>query len=117
MGGARTLLHGARMPLRAAVRPVTIPRPSPNRQTDARPKASVWPEGSRESAEQLHRLLSIEPRQWHALKGVRQRRAAEQLASALVQLLNGGDATPMVEQGLGWLRGELRDPGCPSHGR
>jgi len=48
---------------------------------------------------------------------VRQRRAAEQLASALVQLLNGGDATPMVEQGLGWLRGELRDPGCPSHGR
>ena len=102
------------MPLRAVVRPVSSPSPT---QPSATPSRTAWPEGSQAAAEQLHRLLSIDDRQWHALKGVRQRRAAEQLASALVQLLNGADATPMVEQGLGWLRGELRDPGCPSHGR
>jgi hypothetical protein len=47
-----------------------------------------WPEGSREAAEVLHRLLTIDNRQWHALKGQPQRRAAEQLAAALVQLLD-----------------------------
>ena len=88
-----------------------------------------WPEGSRETAEALHRLLTIDNRQWHALKGQPQRRAAEQIAAALVQLLDPANpahapvATPqrqqaidLLEHGLGWLRGELKDPGCPSHG-
>jgi hypothetical protein len=88
-----------------------------------------WPENSRESAEALHRLLTIDNRQWHALKAQPQRRAAEQLAAALVQLLdpsnppNAPITTPqreqaiaLLEHSLGWLRGELRDPGCPTHG-
>jgi len=88
-----------------------------------------WPTGSRATAEQLHRLLTIDNRQWHALKGQPQRRAAEQLAAALVQLLDernspaAAEASPqrrqaveLLEHALGWLRGELRDPGCPNHG-
>jgi hypothetical protein len=72
----------------------------------------------------------ISDRQWHALKGQPQRRAAEQLAAALVQLLeegnaaNGRSSTPqrqqaiaLVRHALAWLEGDLRDPGCPSHGR
>ena len=76
-----------------------------------------WPAESQEAARALHEQLRINERQWHALKGQPRRRAAELLAAALVQLVNNGDATPMVEQALGWLQGELRDPGCPQHGR
>ena len=111
MGGTRTLLHGVRMAGGHAVRPVTSPAPP------IRSRPSPWPEGSQGATEALARLLSIDERQWHALKGQPRRRAAELLAAALVQLVNDGDATPMVEQALGWLQGELRDPGCPQHGR
>ena len=103
------------MAARAAVRPVSTPQ--------------QWPEGSRASAESLHRLLTIDNRNWHAHKGQPQRRAAEQLAAALVQLLDPAnppnaavstqqrqEAVALLENGLGWLRGELKDPGCPSHG-
>ncbi|WP_250544899.1 DUF6439 family protein [Synechococcus sp. LA31] len=88
-----------------------------------------WPEASRASAESLHRLLTIDNRNWHAQKSQPQRRAAEQLAAALVQLLDPSnppnaplstqqrqDAIALLESALGWLRGELKDPGCPSHG-
>lgn len=88
-----------------------------------------WPEGSRAEAEALHRLLTIDHHNWHAHKGQPQRRAAEQLAAALVQLLDPGNppnaalstehrqnAIALLENGLGWLKGELKDPGCPSHG-
>ena len=110
MGGARTLLHGVRMAAGHAVRPVTSPAPM-------RSRPAPWPEGSQQATEALARLLSIDERQWHALKGQPKRRAAELLAAALVQLVNDGEATPMVVQALGWLQGELRDPGCPQHGR
>ena len=82
-----------------------------------RSRPTPWPEGSPEATEALARLLSIDERHWHALKGHPNRRAAELLAAALVQLVNNGEATPMVQQALGWLQGELRDPGCPQHGR
>lgn len=91
---------------------------------------ALWPEGSLEAAQALHRLLAIGDRQWHALKGQPQRRAAEQLAAALVQLLDAANppgaptatpareaATALTAHALGWLQGELRDPGCPQHGR
>jgi len=90
--------------------------------------ASSWPEGSHELAEQLQRRLVIGDREWHALKAQRSRRAAEQLAGALVQLL-GADQPNATQKGearqraialttnaLAWLNGELRDPGCPDHG-
>jgi len=76
----------------------------------------------------LQRLLTIGDRDWHALKRQRPRRAAEQLAAALVQLLEADDprqsqagaarqqAIALVEHALGWLKAELNDPGCPQHG-
>ena len=99
-------------------RPVAIPSPKPTR---------CWPEGALEQAVVLQRQLAIGDRDWHALKAQRPRRGAEQLAAALVLLLGGDDpgapqasvsrqqAIELVEHGLGWLRGELSDPGCPSH--
>ncbi|NDC33910.1 MAG: hypothetical protein EBZ51_00630 [Synechococcaceae bacterium WB9_2_112] len=77
----------------------------------------------------LHQLLSLNDRDWHALKGQRPRRAAEQLAAALVQLLSGDRPTApqatearqraiaLVDHASGWLRAELSDPGCESHPR
>jgi len=90
--------------------------------------ATGWPPGSRELAEQLQRLLVIDGRDWHAHKGQKPRRAAEQIASALVHLLSEAspahrrdpvahaEAIALLEHGLGWLKGERSDPGCPSHG-
>ncbi len=111
-----------------AARPATDPTAGP--AAGAAAPAGQWPEGSREAAEALHRLLTIGDRHWHALKGQPQRRAAEQLAAALVQLLDPANppaaptATParqraaaLTEHALAWLQGELRDPGCPQHGR
>jgi hypothetical protein len=100
--------------------------------TAAPPAASPsqrWPEQALPLAQELHRSLSISERDWHALKSQRPRRAAEQLAAALVQLLArdtptnaaAGDARrqaiALAEHAVGWLKAELSDPGCPSHGR
>ena len=97
-------------------RPITSPVPSRS-----------WPEGAHGQAVALQRQLALGDRDWHALKGQRSRRAAEQLAAALVLLLGGDSpaasqsgparlaAIDLVENGLGWLKGELADPGCPSH--
>jgi predicted lipoprotein len=88
-----------------------------------------WPDTATAQAEALHRLLTINDRQWHDLKGQPCRRAAEQLAGALVQLLAGDGpnaglasdgrqrAIALTRSALAWLEGELKDPGCPSHGR
>jgi hypothetical protein len=88
-----------------------------------------WPDQALPLAQQLHRSLSISERDWHALKSQRPRRAAEQLSAALVQLLSRDtpanaaagearqEAIALVEHALGWLKTEISDPGCPSHGR
>jgi len=95
------------------------------------PPRQRWPEEALPLACELQRSLSINDRQWHALKGQRHRRAAEQISSALVLLLSesessapagsaqgtGQEAIALLEHALGWLKGEIRDPGCPSHGR
>jgi hypothetical protein len=90
---------------------------------------SRWPEGAQALAQQLHRSLAISERDWHALKGQRPRRAAEQIAASLVQLLIRDDpsqargtagreqAIALLEHALAWLKAEVSDPGCPSHGR
>lgn len=88
-----------------------------------------WPETARSLAEELQQQLAINDRDWHALKRQRSRRAAEQLAAALVHLLSGDDprqtaasparqqAIALTEHALQWLKAEISDPGCPSHGR
>ena len=76
----------------------------------------VWPEGSLEKSRERHANLSIGDRQWHQLKSRRDRRAAELLSAALTRLVANGpnpEVEQLTEQALGWLRGELRDPGCP----
>jgi hypothetical protein len=101
------------------------------RQRPVPPESAIpsrrWPDGAHDQAVALQRLLAINDRDWHALKAQRPRRAAEQLAAALVLLLGSDDpaARPMnearrqaielVEHSLAWLRAELSDPGCPSH--
>jgi hypothetical protein len=92
-------------------------------------RGGSWPEGSRDLAEHLQRQLVIGDRDWHALKAQRSRRAAEQLAGALVQLLGADDpsatkggearqrAIALTASALAWLKGDLKDPGCPDHGR
>ena len=108
------------------------PTPAPRPVVPERPQApqpASWPEGSAGCGAQLHQLLTITDRQWHALKGQPQRRAAEQLAAALVLLLDPANppqapvatqqrlaSIALVENALAWLKGDLRDPGCPQHG-
>lgn len=88
-----------------------------------------WPDEALPMAVALHRQLSISDRDWHALKSQRSRRAAEQLAAALVQLISGdnpGEAgvndarqrtLALLDHAQQWLRAEISDPGCPQHRR
>ena len=80
--------------------------------------ATEWPEESQALARTLHTKLTIDDRQWHRLKTNRERRAAELMAAALTQLICDGDHSEVEElttQALKWIRGELKDPGCPRH--
>jgi hypothetical protein len=104
--------------------PASSPSPSAAAERDR-----SWPPEALEQAQGLQRSLTIDDRQWHRLKTQRARRAAEQLSAALVRLLAADDprsaaptparedAIALVEHALGWLRAEVSDPGCPSHGR
>ena len=79
---------------------------------------SPWPDTATAKAQELHQLLRIGDREWHQLKSNRQRRGAELLAAALVQLLRqraNSDVENLTQQALGWIKGELKDPGCPRH--
>lgn len=99
---------------------------SPQQLQDQRVR---WPDEALATAVALHRQLSIGDREWHALKAQRSRRAAEQLAAALVQLLSGDQpasttstearqrALDLLEHAQQWLRAEVSDPGCPQHRR
>ena len=85
----------------------------------------TWPPDALATAEHLHRLLTIGDRQWHALKGQQSRRAAEQIAAALVVLLKGErpterkssparqEAIALLTNAEQWLQGQLTDQGCP----
>ena len=79
---------------------------------------SDWPEQALTSSRDLHAMLSIDDRSWHHLKSRWDRRGAELLSAALVKLLSDGDrddVKALTEQALGWISGELKDPGCPHY--
>jgi hypothetical protein len=79
---------------------------------------SIWPKETLAKSTELHSLLKIGDRDWHRLKAHSNRRAAELLAAALVQLTQDGnteDVAALTNQALGWIKGELKDPGCPRH--
>ena len=83
------------------------------------PNRSAWPDQALVSSRTLHAMLRIDDRHWHRLKSNRDRRCAELLSAALVQLLGEGDRADvqaLTEQALGWINGALNDPGCPRHG-
>lgn len=112
-----------------AIPPEATPPGSPVPSGPSQQPGRTWPEGSLALAERLHRQLSISDRDWHALKRQRPRRAAEQVAAALVQLLAADDpgataptdgrlrAMALLDHAQAWLKAEVSDPGCPSHGR
>ena len=79
-------------------------------------RSTDWPPEAAALAQDLHEQLRLTDRNWHAVKTDADRRAAELLTGALLQLLKGGsnaDACALTEQGLRWLKRELKDPGCP----
>ena len=78
-------------------------------------KQAEWPIEVQRQAMDLHAQLSLNDHNWHQQKGDADRRAAELLAGALVQLLHGGersDIEALTAQSLGWIKRELKAPGC-----
>ncbi|MGD1857948.1 MAG: DUF6439 family protein [Leptolyngbyaceae cyanobacterium] len=73
---------------------------------------------SLELAQTLAKQLAIGPMDWHQLNSNRQIRAKEQVAAALVYLLNDNpeEALPRLEQAVGWLNRSIKAPPCPTHG-
>ena len=69
-------------------------------------------------AQALAEQLAIGPMDWHRLSSNRQVRAKEQVAAALVYLLNNkpDEALPRLEQAVGWLNRSIKAPPCPTHG-
>lgn len=69
-------------------------------------------------AQALATQLAISPMDWHRLNSNRQVRAKEQVAAALVYLLNDNpaEALPRLEQAVGWLNRSIKAPPCPTHG-
>lgn len=69
-------------------------------------------------AQALAKQLSIGPMDWHRLNSNRQIRAKEQVAAALVYLINDNpeEALPRLEQAVGWLNRSIKAPPCPTHG-
>ncbi len=77
---------------------------------------SKWPAETKICAKELHSLLTLNHKKWHKLKSDADHRAAELLSGALLQLLQGGkhsDVETLSLQALKWLKGDLKDPGCP----
>ena len=94
------------------------PKLEVNRAHGMTVRPTQWPEESQRLSRELHQSLCIGDRQWHQLKSNRDRRAAELLAAALTQLISNGvgaDVEQLTRQALGWIDGELKDPGCPRH--
>ncbi len=84
----------------------------------AQPPSAIDSLSDLELAQVLAQRLAIKPNDWHRLNRNRQVRAQEQLAAALVYLLSQqpDEATPRVEQALGWLNRSVTAPPCPTHG-
>ena len=81
-------------------------------------KEILWPSKVIELSIELHSHLAINDKNWHKFKSISNRRSAELLSGALVQLLQNGnpkDIEAMLDQATAWLKKELKDPGCPRH--
>ncbi len=77
---------------------------------------SNWKSQTKQIALKLHDQIRIDHAQWHNFKTDRKRRAAELISAALNQIICGGnddDVIELIEQALLWLKGKVKDPGCP----
>jgi hypothetical protein len=72
-----------------------------------------------ELAQALAERLAIAPNDWHRLKAHRRSRAQEQVATALIYLLNDQpeEALLRLQQATGWLDRSISAPPCPTHGK
>ncbi len=79
---------------------------------------SLQSASSLELAQTIAQQLSITPKDWHRLKGDRQAQAKQQLATALVFLLNNepDEALAHINQAAGWLDRSVSPLPCPGHG-
>ena len=70
-------------------------------------------------AQALMERLTITEKDWHRLKANRNARASEQVAAALVFLVNQQpqEALARLHQATGWLDRTISAPPCPEHGR
>ena len=77
---------------------------------------SKWSVETKALAEKLHSHLTINNQDWHKKKSDPAYRTAELLCGALIQLLQEGknsDVEALSMQAIKWLKGDLKDPGCP----
>ena len=77
---------------------------------------SKWPDEAKKTALILHSQLKLDNKNWHQLKDDSERRSAELLSSAMVQLLSGGkqsEITELILQSMKWLKKEIKAPSCP----
>ncbi len=78
--------------------------------------SSNWPKNAKSLAVELHSNLTLTDSNWHKLKNNSNRRAAELLAGAMVQLLSNGnisDVDELLSQSKRWLNKEIAQPSCP----
>ena len=70
-----------------------------------------------ELAKALAEKLAIHPNDWHRLNSNRKIRAQEQMATAIVYLLNEQpeEALTRLKQAIGWLDRSVSAPPCPTH--
>ena len=83
-----------------------------------RSSKSIWPSKAQELSRELLEQVRITEKDWHQLKSDPKRRAAEQLAGAISQLLHGGEeiqVEQMTTEAIRWLKGEAITPKCPKH--
>ncbi len=76
---------------------------------------SKWSNKEKELAINLHKELSLDERNWHKYKSDNERRAAELLSGALVQLIIGenySEVEALTKQSILWIKGSVKDPGC-----
>ena len=79
---------------------------------------SKWPPQAKETAIDLHSQLKLDNTNWHQLKDNAERRSAELLSGAIVQLLSEGkpsEIEELINQSLKWFKREIKAPKCPQH--
>ena len=78
----------------------------------------IWPEKVHLLAKELHNEISLNNYNWHKFRGIKQRRCAELITSAISQLINNGDDAEiedLLNQAILWIKEDIKDKGCKNH--